>query len=232
MNLRRTYNMNTKLGELIVELYNSGILLKYDGNLTMDKKIGGLKPTNEYNQLVLSFTENDYVSVVIDDKYRLLSHSSESGEFITMEYFPDIFGFNMLLEDIGGLLDDMYTSLGFIEFKKYVWRKKQEYVSDIEHIESSYVFRYENDLIGLNILFVQIETKDGFMYASEKLEKYLFTEKEIDELLPNSKHMFDKFEYDVSKYGEVTIYQKVENVQSTPKVKLDSLYGEIKGTEV
>lgn len=115
--------------------------------------------------------------------------------------------------------------------KKYVWRKKQEYISDIDHIESSYVFRFEHNLIGLNILFVQIETKDGFMYAPEKLEKYLFTEKEIDELLPNSKHMFDKFEYDVSKYGEVTICQKVENVQSTPKVKLDSLYGEIEGNE-
>lgn len=89
--------------------------------------------------------------------------------------------------------------------KAYIWRKKPEHISDLEHITSSYVYKYEPDLIGLNILFVQIETIDGFMYAPEKLERYVFTEREIDKILPNSKHMFDKFEYEVTKFGEVII---------------------------
>lgn len=204
--------MNTKIGNLIVELYNSGILLKYDGNLTMDKKIGGLKPTNEYNQLVLSFTENDYVSVVIDDKYRLLSHSSESGEFITMEYFPDIFGFNMLLEDIGGLLDDMYTSLGFVELKKHVWVKKKEYISEAEYEDSNYLYNLNGNLRLMPFATkVKNEITGEYEFSDKEFSKYLLTHEELQQRLPNTYHMF-----------ETTVV----------KLPSDSVYGEIKRTEV
>lgn len=204
--------MNTKIGKLIVELYNSGILLKYDGNLKMDKKIGCLKPTNEYNQLVLSFTESDYVSIVFDDKYRLLSYSSELGDFMTMEYFPDIFGLEMLMNDIECLLDDTYASLGFVELKKHVWVKKKEYISEAEYEDTNYLY----DLNGnLRLMPFTTKTKNEitgvYEFSDKEFSKYLLTSEELQQRLPNTYHMFEP---------------------TVVKVPTDLVYGEIKGTEV
>lgn len=204
--------MNTKIGKLIVELYNSGILLKYDGNLKMDRKIGGLKPTNEYNQLVLSFTENDYVSIVFDDKYRLLAHNSNFGEFMTMEYFPDIFGLEMLMNDIEVLLDDTYTSLGFVELKKHVWVKKKEHISEVEYEGSNYLYNLNGNLRLMPFTTkVKNEITGEYEFSDKEFSKYLLTIEELQQQLPNTYHMF-----------ETTVV----------KLPTDSVYGEIKGIEV
>lgn len=203
--------MNTKIGKLIVELYNSGILLKYDGNLKMDRKIGGLKPTKEYNQLVLSFTENDYVSIVFDEKYRLLAHNSELGDLMTMEYFPDIFGLEMLMNDIEGLLDDTYTSLGFVELKKHVWVKKKEHISEAEYEDSNYLYNLNGNL---RLMPFAIKTKNEitgeYEFSDKEFSKYLLTSEELQQRLPSTYHMFEP---------------------TVVKVPTDSLYGEIKGNK-
>lgn len=198
------------MDNLIADIYMSDVLEPYGDKIKWVRHIDEFDD-DVYQQLVLQFTNEDFISIVIDGEiYRMLIRSIGLNDYVTHEYDISKDGTKSLIKDLGETLnwlsvivDDIYES------EKYIWRKKQEYVSDVEQLQYQYLYEYDggklDGVVVLSQLFAKVETIDGFMYAPEKLDQYLFTETEIDRLLPNSKHMFDKFEYEVTKFGEVII---------------------------
>ncbi|MDT2842644.1 hypothetical protein [Vagococcus lutrae] len=73
--------------------------------------------------------------------------------------------------------------------RKYLWKKKQEYVSKVESADCMYLYR------GKESIFLFCKFKNLTM--NDELHKYLFTEKEANEILGNTFYMFERIEIDV-----------------------------------
>lgn len=72
--------------------------------------------------------------------------------------------------------------------RKYLWKKKQEYISNVE-LSNLYLYQGKTGIF-LNYYFKTLTTND-------ELQKYLFTEKEANEILGNTFYMFERIEVDV-----------------------------------
>lgn len=72
--------------------------------------------------------------------------------------------------------------------RKYLWKKKQDYVSCVESADFMYLYRGKENIF----LFCYFKTT-----KIDDLHKYLFTEKEANEILGNTFYMFERIEVDV-----------------------------------
>lgn len=72
--------------------------------------------------------------------------------------------------------------------RKYLWKKKQEYISNVE-LSNLYLYQGETGIF-LNYYF-------GTLTTNDELQKYLFTEREANEILGNTFYMFERIEVDV-----------------------------------
>lgn len=71
---------------------------------------------------------------------------------------------------------------------KYLWKKKQEYVSNVES-RNEYLYRGK---VGI-FLLIYVEG----ITTNDELQKHLFTEREANEILGNTFHMFERIKADV-----------------------------------
>ncbi len=72
---------------------------------------------------------------------------------------------------------------------KYLWKKKQDYVSCVEFADGMYLYRGEENI------FLTFRSK--IFTTNDDLQGYLFTEKEANEILGNTFYMFERIEVDV-----------------------------------
>lgn len=76
--------------------------------------------------------------------------------------------------------------------KKYVWQKKKEYFSEVEPYTSRFLYDHDGRIIMISFFTRKYdEYKDRYIHNSDEFYKYLFTEEEVKEKLPNSHHMFE-----------------------------------------
>ena len=95
---------------------------------------------------------------------------------------------------------------------KYIWEKKEEYISEAEFYNSRFLYNLDGDVVMISFHVEKYDERtDSYKHNSEEFYKYLFTEEEVKKKLPNTYHMFQP---------------------TVMKIETDSVYGEIKGTEV
>lgn len=95
---------------------------------------------------------------------------------------------------------------------KYVWQKKKEYFSEVETYSSRFLYDYGDIMIMISFSTKEYNEHIGdYIHDRDDFYKYLFTEEEVKEKLPNSYHMFEPV---------------------VMKIDTDSVYGEIERTEI
>jgi len=91
--------------------------------------------------------------------------------------------------------------------KKYVWEKKKEYISEAEFYNSRFLYNQDGKIVMISFYAKKYDEKtDSYKHNSEEFYKYLFTEEEVKEKLPNSYHMFQPTVMGIdtsSVYGEI-----------------------------
>lgn len=71
---------------------------------------------------------------------------------------------------------------------KYLWKKKQDYISKVE---SDCLYLYQ----GKESTFLSFYS--SYSVNKDNIERFLFTEKEANEILGNTFYMFERIEIDV-----------------------------------
>jgi len=96
--------------------------------------------------------------------------------------------------------------------KKYVWGKKKKYISEAEFEDTRFLYRIKGRCAIMPFTTkVEDKSTNGYKHSDEELSRYLFTEDEVKDYLPNTYHMFEPV---------------------IVKLPIDSLYGEINETGV
>lgn len=70
---------------------------------------------------------------------------------------------------------------------KYLWKKKQDYISKVES-DSLYLYRGDKSTF-LSFYY-------GYFVHKNDIERFLFTEREANEILGNTFYMFERIEAD------------------------------------
>ncbi len=71
---------------------------------------------------------------------------------------------------------------------KYLWKKKQDYISKVES-DSLYLYQGEESTF--------LSFYSGYPLNKDNMKRYLFTEREANEILGNTFYMFERIEVDV-----------------------------------
>lgn len=94
---------------------------------------------------------------------------------------------------------------------KCAWQKKKEYFSEAETYISRFLYDHEGTIIMISFSAKEYDEQTGdYKHNVDEFHKYLFTEEEVKEKLPNSYHMFEPV---------------------IMMIDTDPLYEKIKGTE-
>lgn len=72
--------------------------------------------------------------------------------------------------------------------RKYLWKKKQDYISNVES-SNRHLYRGKT---GILLTFYS-----EYITTNDELQRYLFTEKEANEILGDTFYMFERIEVDV-----------------------------------
>lgn len=72
--------------------------------------------------------------------------------------------------------------------RKYLWKKKQDYISKVES-DCLYLHQGEESTF--------LSFYSGYSVNKDNIERFLFTEKEANEILGNTFYMFERIEVDV-----------------------------------
>lgn len=71
---------------------------------------------------------------------------------------------------------------------KYLWKKKQDYISKVE-FSNHYLYRRDKS--------TYLSLYHGYSVHKDTIERFLFTEREANEILGNTFYMFERIEVDV-----------------------------------